>query len=285
MQKDDTMPTIEELISFKHADLALDLIEEYAAFRNIPEDAAKEIVKKSGLNLDPGSDLPGFYQRSDDFLISLIRSQIQIRHLNARVSFVEKLLAGKKGLEVIDLGGGLGNYCIGLTRSGHQCTYADIPGVIMDFAGHRFAARSLDVALCDVRALPEKKYHVLLSFDVLEHLEDPISALVEYAMHCQPGGTLFLAADFMNFGEPFHLRKNFSYSFVYESILVCLGFKLAYHGGFSALESILKAGTRIYILKNCSYDRGKMLAAAREIALQKFNEYQSYFQAELDRLG
>jgi SAM-dependent methyltransferase len=201
------------------------------------------------------------------------------------VAFVVQTLSGRQGLDVLDIGGGIGNYCIALTRAGHRCTYADIPGVIMDFARQRFDARGCSIDMCDVRALPQKRFHALLSFDVLEHLDDPVSAMVEYAMQCAEHGLLFLAADFLNFSEPFHLRKNLPYALIYEDILRDLGFDLVYNGGMGPLESIIKAGIRVYTMERPDTDRNVLQRKANAFAKNGVAEYHSYFQQELQRIS
>jgi 2-polyprenyl-3-methyl-5-hydroxy-6-metoxy-1,4-benzoquinol methylase len=202
--------TIEQLIHLSDLDLANDLKQEFAVFCGAPIDIVQSMLDNKPLDLDPRMKTDQFYARSNDFLVNLIKAQISLRHLTGRVAFVVQTLGGKQALDVLDIGGGLGNYCIALTRAGHWCTYADIPGVIMDFARQRFESRQTGTEICDVRVLPPKRFHALLSFDVLEHLDDPVSAMVDYAIHCAEHGLLFLAADFLNFSEPFHLRKNFT---------------------------------------------------------------------------
>jgi len=279
------MPTIEEFIRLSNTDLAADLTSEFAAFCGIPETAAKSVLENKPLQLDPGINTDRFYAKSNDFLVNLIKAQISLQHLTGRVAFVVQTLGGRQGLDVLDIGGGLGNYCIALTRAGHRCTYGDIPGVIMDFARRRFDARGCTIDICDVRQLPQKRFQALLSFDVLEHLDDPVEAMVDYAMHCSEHGLLFLAADFMNFGEPFHLRKNFPYSFMYEQLLGDLGFDLAYNGGMDPLESIMKAGIRVYTMEKPTDDRAALRARVNNHAKTAIAEYASYFQQELNRLS
>jgi SAM-dependent methyltransferase len=279
-----TVAEIDDMIRLGSSDLATDLIQEYADFRGSSYESADAVIKTKPLNLNPGSSTDSFYEQSDDFLISLIRAQNGLRHLTGRVAFVVKTLAGQTGLDVLDAGGGLGNYCIALNRCGNRCTYADIPGVIMDFARKRFASRSLQVDICDVRTLPDKKFHALLSFDVLEHLVDPVGAMTDYALHLQEHGLLFMTVDFMNFAETFHLRKNFPYSLFYESILATLGFQLAYNGGLGPVESVIKAGIRVYAMERPVTNTTATAVAARATAKENLKEYRSYFDEELRRM-
>jgi SAM-dependent methyltransferase len=279
------LATIEQFIHLSTFDLAADLKQEFAGFCGVSPDAIQAVLDNKPLDLDPKTKTDQFYARSNDFLVNLIKAQLSLPHLTGRVAFVVQTLSGRKSLDVLDVGGGIGNYCIALTRAGHRCTYADIPGVIMDFARKRFEARGCAIDICDVRSLPAKRFHALLSFDVLEHLDDPAAAMADYAMHSAEHGLLFLAADFLNFSEPFHLRKNFSYAFVYESLLHELGFDLAYNGGMGPLESIIKAGIRVYTMERPSDDKDALLRKAHDFAKGAIAEYQSYFQQELARLA
>jgi SAM-dependent methyltransferase len=279
------MATIEQLIHLSDLDLAIDLKQEFAAFCGISVDQVQSILENKPLDLDPRMKTDQFYARSSDFLVNLIKAQISLRHLTGRVAFVVQTLSGRQSLDVLDIGGGIGNYCISLARAGHLCTYADIPGVIMDFARQRFESRKCAIEVCDVRTLPPKRFHALLSFDVLEHLDDPVTAMVDYAMHCAEHGLLFLAADFLNFSEPFHLRKNFPYALIFEPLLQVLGFDLAYNGGMGPLESIIKAGIRVYTMERPVEDRASLQRRAEDFAKTTIAEYQSYFQQEVARFG
>jgi hypothetical protein len=109
--------------------------------------------------------------------------------------------------------------------------------------------------------------------------------MVDYAMHCTEHGLLFLAADFLNFSEPFHLRKNVAYALIYEDILRALGFECAYNGGMGPLESIIKAGIRVYTMEKPQSDRNTLLGTANAFAQKAVAEYHSYFHQELQRLN
>jgi SAM-dependent methyltransferase len=279
------MPTIEQLIHLTDLDLAADLKREFAGFCGVSLDTIQAVLDNKPLDLDPGAETDLFYARSNDFLVNLINAQISLRHLTARVAFVVQTLGGRRAPDVLDIGGGIGNYCIALSRAGHRCTYADIPGVTSDFARRRFEARRCAIDMCDVRVLPPRRFQAVLSFDVLEHLEDPVAAMADYATHCADHGLLFLAADFLNFSEPFHLRKNFAYAFIFESILHEIGFDCAYNGGMGPLESIIKAGIRVYTMERPSDDNGALYRKAHDFAKAAIAEYQSYFQKELQRLN
>jgi SAM-dependent methyltransferase len=279
------VPIIEQFIHLSNTDLAVDLKQEFARFCGVSVGTIQAMLDNKPLDLNPGAKTDQFYARSNDFLVNLIKAQISLAHLTGRVAFVVQTLGGGKPLEVLDIGGGIGNYCIALARAGHHCTYADIPGVIMDFAQQRFQSRGCAIDICDVRGLPARRFQALLSFDVLEHLDDPLGAMVDYAMHCSEHGLLFLAADFLNFSEPFHLKKNFSYSFIYESILHELGFDLAYNGGMGPLESIIKAGIRVYTMERPSDERQTLELKARDLARNAIADYHSYFLEEMQRLA
>jgi SAM-dependent methyltransferase len=278
------VPTIEQFLHLSDLDLANDLKQEFARFCGVSVDTIQAVLDNKPLDLDPGAATDQFYARSNDFLVNLIKAQISLAHLTGRVAFVVQTLGNGKPLEVLDIGGGIGNYCIALARAGHRCTYADIPGVIMDFARQRFEARGCSIDICDVRGLPARRFQALLSFDVLEHLVDPVAAMVDYAVHCAEHGLLFLAADFLNFSEPFHLKKNFSHAFIYESVLHELGFDLAYNGGMGPLESIIKAGIRVYTMERPSDDRKTLERRANAFAIAAIADYHSYFLEEMQRL-
>jgi len=116
---------------------------------------------------------------------------------------------------VLDFGGGVGTDALFLTEAGYAVTIMDVDGPSNQFARHRCARRSLPVQfLPSSWPLPtfEDNYDVIVSFDVFEHLPDPLAGvrhLLDSAL--RPGGVLLQRATFFDEGDnPCHLHANIS---------------------------------------------------------------------------
>lgn len=123
--------------------------------------------------------------------------------------------AGRKAeeVEILILGDGAGNDSLFLAAHGFRVHYFDVPGSrTYDFAMRRFEHYGLlgdrihpvvDYASCLLR-----EYDVVVCFEVLEHLPDPMRAIREIGMMLRPQGMALITEDFGDLTEhlPTHLR-------------------------------------------------------------------------------
>lgn len=147
--------------------------------------------------------------------------------------------ARKRQLSVLDCGGGIGDTTLAFAANGVQVTYVDFPGVCSEFARWRW--KRFDCA-GRVRPLsPEafwdggrKSFGMLVSIDVLEHLENPVRHAQRYFELLAPGGHLFVTAYFRHSPRnPDHLPENDGFHRVFggepgtprRSVLTNLGFR------------------------------------------------------------
>jgi SAM-dependent methyltransferase len=277
-----------ELLKYKLDDPRLDILQEYADYRSLSAAEAAQLVEGEKNSLDPGSAVNAFYASSDPFLLSLIRSKIGMPHFLGRLDLVRSVLKVNTSgnvFDVLDLGAGLGDSCIMGARLGHRATYADIPGVIMDFAAWRFQARGLEVERCRVDDLPPKRFDMIINFDVLEHLTDPVETIIQMLWHLKTGGVVFLTVDFFNFAEPFHLRKNMGYGFTVDRLLQALGLVPVWDGGVGPVRAVVTAAPRVYQLQAPVAEGLELARLAYRTARELIQEYAGYMAEELGRLG
>lgn len=117
----------------------------------------------------------------------------------------EGALETRPGLRYLDMGCGTGELSIALARlgAGHVTGVDILPRAIARaraFAGELQAGDAVQFVCEDLHAwAPEHKFDVLLSFDALEHIDNPRAMLAKMATLVAPGG---IAA--LSFGPLFH---------------------------------------------------------------------------------
>nr|WP_202528931.1 methyltransferase [Streptomyces sp. SID5770] len=109
---------------------------------------------------------------------------------------------GKDGLDVLDTGGGSGNFAVPVARLGHRVTVVD-PSPNALFALERRAAEAGVADLVtgvqgDVRGLFDvvgrEGYDAVLCHGVLEYVDDPAEGVRNAVAALRPGGSLSLLA-------------------------------------------------------------------------------------------
>ncbi|KAB8316885.1 class I SAM-dependent methyltransferase [Tolypothrix campylonemoides VB511288] len=135
-----------------------------------------------------------------------------------------RLYAQKSGraldeLAILMLGDGTGNDSLELVKNGFKVNYFDIPGSkTYDFATKRFAYYNLlgnSVNLIsDFNSCLSSQYDVVLSFEVLEHLTDPISAIRDISLMLKIGGIALITEAFGAVSDnfPTHLQSNLKFA-------------------------------------------------------------------------
>ncbi|BAY43153.1 ubiquinone biosynthesis O-methyltransferase [Scytonema sp. HK-05] len=122
-------------------------------------------------------------------------------------------------LAILMLGDGTGNDSLELVRNGFKVNYFDIPGSkTYDFATKRFAhydllGNSVNL-ISDFDSCLSSQYDVVLSFEVLEHLTDPISAIRDISLMLRIGGIALITEAFGAVSDnfPTHLQSNLKFA-------------------------------------------------------------------------
>jgi len=126
-------------------------------------------------------------------------------------------LALSAGGEVLDCGGGIGDTALAFASNGVPVTYVDFPGVCADFARTRWerfgcADRVRAMSPEEFWTKHDARFALVASFDVLEHLENPVRHARRYAELLRPGGHLVLTTCFRHSRRnPDHLPENDGY--------------------------------------------------------------------------
>jgi len=125
----------------------------------------------------------------------------------AALHAAQRFAAGPK---VLDFGHGVGSTGLLFARHGFDITMLDISDPMHRFAEWRFARRGLNGRfLLGTNGLrPGENFDVIVSLDVMEHLNDPLSAIRQMTGWLAPGGLLILNIAFgLDRNQPEHLLR------------------------------------------------------------------------------
>lgn len=162
------------------------------------------------------------YREGDGFIFdSLVfwarpERRLWIRHALSRIKrYAEQAAIPASNLKILMYGDGPGNDSIFLASCGLNVDYYEVPGSkTYDFAVKRFRhygfwERSIK-PVHDYRACLQAQYDVLLSFEVLEHLADPLTGIQEINNALKTGGIALITEDFGDLPAylPTHLKSS-----------------------------------------------------------------------------
>ncbi len=162
---------------------------------------------------DPRSaaEIHSFYANTDLYLWELLAwnaSPAYAPYL-AKLARLADVFPPETHPRAVDYGCGIGTAALSLAALGYRVTVADIPGKTFDFAKARLARRGIAIEALDVidRApVARASYDVLVSFDVLEHVEDPAKVARDFVAGLRLGGGAAVVASFGGEGtHPHHL--------------------------------------------------------------------------------
>jgi SAM-dependent methyltransferase len=144
-------------------------------------------------------DLVKFYQTTKSFLYETSvwnRAPLKLKMRSWMRRFLEKRSAGRS-LKILSFGDGLGFDSAYLAAAGHHVTYYEISDECVHFAKHVFSINGQQVDI--VRSMEELgagEFDVVVSLDVLEHVQRPHEYVAMFANWLKPGGWLLSHAPF-----------------------------------------------------------------------------------------
>ncbi len=113
----------------------------------------------------------------------------------ARWTLMEQLLADRvpAGSTALDIGCGTGELLDVLARCGAAVVAGtDLSEEALGYARRRVGAGTILASLAEAVPFASACAEVVVSLEVLEHLDDPLAALAEYHRVLRPGGTLLV---------------------------------------------------------------------------------------------
>lgn len=95
--------------------------------------------------------------------------------------------------KILDFGGGIGDLSIEFTKKGFNCDYADLYGVIFEFARWLFKKKGCEIEMINLdKDSLRKKYDTIFCIDVIEHTRKQKQILENLAIHLNKEGKLII---------------------------------------------------------------------------------------------
>ncbi|MGH7895350.1 MAG: class I SAM-dependent methyltransferase, partial [Candidatus Binatia bacterium] len=236
------------------------IVDEIARFTDLPRDAvvarvwaealedgwnvSRDVERFGGTPHHYDERLARVYREGDGFIFETLvfwatRARQRWSALAADRLAVHAARHGRveRDLRILMLGDGAGNDSLYLTGRGYRVEYFDQPGSrTFEFARRRFAASGLlgdRVRLVEsYGAIPRSAYDAVLSFEVLEHLPDPLGAMRDIAAFLKPGGIALVTEAFMHVTAalPTHLDANRRFAGRTPFLFLAHGLTLTWYG-------------------------------------------------------
>jgi 2-polyprenyl-3-methyl-5-hydroxy-6-metoxy-1,4-benzoquinol methylase len=121
---------------------------------------------------------------------------LQGQQVNALINkrIIERIYGSLKGMSILDVGAGYGF----LADSLNQAPFHSCDAVELSAPQRAYASKELGIKAFSSLEKVNNQYDLIVSFEVLEHIPDPISFLSSIAALLNPGGALILGTDHFN---------------------------------------------------------------------------------------
>ena len=167
--------------------------------KNNPENAKNEWLNKKSID--------DFYKTTDTTIFGLAGFNSTERVFN----LVYPLNRFTKKMKILDFGGGIGELSLYLSRIGHDVYYYDLKSLTQDFA--KFLAKKTNTKVNFIDSFKDifkHEFDMVITLDILEHLENPIEITEKLNTALKTGGFLFTSGLIFSVGEgvPMHLKSN-----------------------------------------------------------------------------
>ena len=126
-----------------------------------------------------------------------LKGEIRLAVLQRDFDEVLPEIAGERPLRVLDAGGGVGHFAVGLAARGHRIVHCDISARMLEKARAHYAARAPEAEVtfihAPIQSLPERAmapFDLILCHAVVEWLAQPREALARLLTLLRPGGLM-----------------------------------------------------------------------------------------------
>lgn len=131
-----------------------------------------------------------------DFAVWRERRLHQENYQQEHLAGLHTVIGAPAGRSILDLGAGMGGFAVAVARAGARVTALEYNGdycAIIRLRGRRYGL-ALPVVQGAGEALPFPKetFDLVCSWDVLEHVQDPVAVLREAHRVLRPGGAFLL---------------------------------------------------------------------------------------------
>src|SRR5262249_8375129 len=207
-----------QAIAPRTGDVRTELLHEAAEFLGIPVNEARDRLNGAGdrfrhewletvADARNHSALVRFFNQSDTELFELIEWHAT-DPIHSRTLVVRDEATRRPGRSYLDYGSGIGNDALVAGAAGFGVTLADISDCLLAFAAWRCRRRGFRVETVDLKHAtpPEGTFDLVVCFDVLEHIPDPLRVVRLLHRSMREHGVLVFHAPFADDPEhPMHV--------------------------------------------------------------------------------
>jgi len=216
---------VDELVNF--TDLPRQEVEHRVWMQAIGEGTVIQEAKHFGVTPHQYDDkMEQLYKEGHGLIIETMvfwatqERQLWIQQAIERIRlYAQKNARSLDDLKILMLGDGTGNDSLEVVNNGFKINYFDIPGSkTYEFATKRFAHYDLIGdrvnLISDYNSCLTSQYDVVLSFEVLEHLTDPVAAIRDINSMLKTSGIAIITEAFSAVYDvfPTHLKSNLKFA-------------------------------------------------------------------------
>ncbi|WP_298817078.1 class I SAM-dependent methyltransferase [Chloroflexus sp.] len=133
-----------------------------------------------------------------DFAAWRERRLRQEHYQTERLAQARAVIGDLKGARLLDLGAGMGGFAVAAALAGAQVTACEYNPAYCQIIRLRAARYRLHLPIINAAGeklpLPDAAFDLVVAWDVLEHVQDPVAVLGEIARVLRPGGHALITA-------------------------------------------------------------------------------------------
>ncbi|MEF3276043.1 MAG: class I SAM-dependent methyltransferase [Chloroflexus sp.] len=133
-----------------------------------------------------------------DFAAWRERRLHQERYQDERLAQVRAVVGSLNGVRLLDVGAGMGGFAVAAALNGARVTVCEYNPAYCQIIRLRAARYRLQLPIVNAAGealpLPDAVFDLVVAWDVLEHVQDPVAVLREIARVLRPGGYALITA-------------------------------------------------------------------------------------------
>lgn len=209
MSEHDVAEELADILSWNREDV----------FQEVTAEAAHpgSHVRDAWLAAAPKTDeqIESFYTSTTSYIFDLMvesARDVRVQWRKAVAATLDRFWGsgGANRSRVLDYGAGVGTDTLYFAEHCRAAYYYDLPGPTSEFAAKRFVRHGVPITRVTTTSTYNSEFDAVVSFEVLEHVIDPLMHLDEMVRLTKPGGMLFLTESFGLIGDdyPSHLPQH-----------------------------------------------------------------------------